>query len=67
MPDWYLGKLHYQIQEQCDSLHGTILLKVTLKELSSFHVNSHGRKYNSEVVILSLLLIQKEKHTINKI
>uniref|UniRef100_A0A7C9AXN5 Uncharacterized protein n=1 Tax=Opuntia streptacantha TaxID=393608 RepID=A0A7C9AXN5_OPUST len=44
-----------QIQKEGDSLHGSILLKITFEELCSFHVNTHSCEHNGKIVFFTIL------------
>ena len=46
----------YQIEKKCHPLHGAILFKIAFEESGCFHVDSHSRKYNTEVILSMLLL-----------
>jgi hypothetical protein len=52
----HTGSKDYQIKEKGHSLHRAILFKVAFEKLCSLHVNSHGCKHNSEVVLFSTLI-----------
>lgn len=41
-----------QVQEQSDSLHTAILLKVASEESAGFQVDTHGTKDDGEVVVV---------------
>lgn len=51
----------YQIQEKGHSLHRAIFFKITFEKLSRLHVDSHGGKHNSKVVIAIVLYSRNMK------
>ena len=44
-----------QVQKQGHSLHTAILLEVTSKETTGFHVNTHGSEDNREVLLVIIV------------
>lgn len=51
----YLRRIVCQVQEQCDPLKGTILLKITSKETSRFTINTHSCKHDGEIVFMVIM------------
>ena len=44
-----------QIQEQCDALHGPVLLEVAREEARRLQVDTHGAKHDREVLLVSVV------------
>lgn len=52
---WNIRRVVRQIQEQSNLLQRTVLLKITGEKTTSFQVDTHGREYDGEVVVVSIV------------
>jgi hypothetical protein len=59
---YHWRKRAYQVEEHGDPLHGSVLLKVPLEELSCLHVHTHGSK-NDGKLVRHIVLYRKVKLT----
>ena len=44
-----------QVQEQCDSFHTPILLEVSCEKSTCFHIDTHSRENNGEVLLMTIM------------